>query len=103
MSTSEMLATEVFTTEMSAAEISTVEIFLIGMSATEMSTTETSAAKMSPTECQLIKILNLGYSLLKCLPMNSYYWAYTNLVLLKSVLLKTVPFIYQLLICLPKD
>ena len=48
------------------------------MSATEMSTTETSAAKMSPTECQLIKILNLGYSLLKCLPMNSYYWACTK-------------------------
>ena len=63
MSASEMLATEVFTPEMSA---------------TEMSTTETSAAKMSPTRCQLIKILNLGYSLLKCLPMNSYYWACTK-------------------------
>ena len=80
MSASEMLATEVFTPEMSATEMSTIdtsttEIFLIKMSANEMSTAETSAAKMSATECQT---LHLGYSLVKCLPLNSYYWACTK-------------------------
>ena len=76
MSASEMLATEVFTPEMSATEMSTIdtstaEIFLIKMSANEMSTAETSADKMSAAECQLIKNLHLGYSLVKCLPLNS--------------------------------
>ena len=89
MSASEMLATELFTPEMSATKMSTIdtstaEIFLIKMSANEMSTAETSADKMSAAECQLIKYLHLGYSLVKCLTLNSYYWACTNKYLLKN-------------------
>ena len=78
-----MLATEVFTTEISATKMSTIdtstaEIFLIQMSANEKTTAETSAAKMSAAECQLIKTLHLGYLLVKCLPLNSYYWSCTE-------------------------
>ena len=100
MSTSEMVATEVFTTKISAnkmstaemttaeiflikiytTEMSTNEIFLIKIPTTEMSTAETSGAKMSAAECQLIKNLHLGYWLVKCLPLNSYYWACTKKV-----------------------